>query len=190
MLNIKNHKIVNIFEKLIQIILNILIVVAFLIILLVGYNYIQLEILHKDYTDFFGYTIFEVSTGSMKDTLNIYDVILVKITKEVKQNDIITYKYEDEIITHRIVEIDEEKIITKGDANNTEDKVIKKDNIIGKVISIYSKAGIWVRVFSEPKILISLCITFILVGKVITKENNSDKHRGRAQRKRKEENVE
>ena len=85
MLNIKNHKIVNIFEKLIQIILNILIVIAFLVILLVGYNYIQLEILHKDYTDFFGYTIFEVSTGSMKDTLNIYDVILVKITKEVKK---------------------------------------------------------------------------------------------------------
>lgn len=161
-----------IFEKIAHIILNIIITFVFLMVVIVGYNYIQLQIMKKDYTNFFGYTVFEVSTGSMAKTLNIYDVILVKITKDIKENDIITYKKDNELITHRIMEINEDKIITKGDANNTEDKEITTDAIIGKVISIYPKLGIWSKVFTEPNVLISIFITLILIGLAISKEKN------------------
>ena len=163
-----------VFEKVAHIILNIVIAIVFLVVLIVGYNYIQLQILHKDYTNFFGYTVFEVSTGSMAKTLNIYDVILVKITKEVEQGDIITYKYDGELITHRIMKIDGDKLITKGDANNTEDKAITKDDIIGKVISVYPKVGIWVKVFTEPNVLISVFVTLVLIGLAITKEDKEE----------------
>lgn len=163
-----------VFEKVAHIILNIVIAIVFLVVLIVGYNYIQLQILHKDYTNFFGYTVFEVSTGSMAKTLNIYDVILVKITKEVEQGDIITYKYDDELITHRIMKIDGDKLITKGDANNTEDKAITKDDIIGKVISVYPKVGIWVKVFTEPNVLISVFVTLVLIGLAITKADKEE----------------
>ena len=161
-----------VFEKVAHIILNIVIAIVFLVVLIVGYNYIQLQILNKDYTNFFGYTVFEVSTGSMAKTLNIYDVILVKITKEVEQGDIITYKYNDELITHRIMKIDGDKLITKGDANNTEDKAITKDDIIGKVISVYPQLGIWTKVFTEPNVLICAFITLILIGLAIN--NNKE----------------
>lgn len=180
----------SIFEKVIHTILNILIFVGIFIMILVGYNYVQLQILNKSYTNFFGYTIFEISTGSMKDTLNIYDIVIVKITKEVNQNDIITYQYGDEMITHRIIEMKENEIITKGDANNSEDKKITKENVIGKVIFVCPKAGIWIRVFSEPKVLVSLCITLILIGKATAKENNSKKHRFLTEIRRKEEKIE
>lgn len=160
-----------IFEKIAHIILNIIIAFVFLIVMIVGYNYVQLQILHKDYSNFFGYTIFEVSTGSMAKTLNQYDVIAVKITKDVEVNDIITYKQDDELITHRIMKIDGEKIITKGDANNTEDREITKDAIIGKVISVYPKLGVWAKVFSEPNVLISVFITLVLIGLAITKDD-------------------
>ena len=163
-----------VFKKVAHIILNIVIAIVFLVVLIVGYNYIQLQILHKDYTNFFGYTVFEVSTGSMAKTLNIYDVILVKITKEVEQGDIITYKYDGELITHRIMKIDGDKLITKGDANNTEDKAITKDDIIGKVISVYPKVGIWVKVFTEPNVLISVFVTLVLIGLAITKEDKEE----------------
>lgn len=163
-----------VFEKVAHIILNIVIAIVFLVVLIVGYNYIQLQILNKDYTNFFGYTVFEVSTGSMAKTLNIYDVILVKITKEVEQGDIITYKYDGELITHRIMKIDGDKLITKGDANNTEDKAITKDDIIGKVISVYPKVGIWVKVFTEPNVLISVFVTLVLIGLAITKEDKEE----------------
>ena len=163
-----------VFEKVAHIILNIVIAIVFLVVLIVGYNYIQLQILNKDYTNFFGYTVFEVSTGSMAKTLNIYDVILVKITKEVEQGDIITYKYNDELITHRIMKIDGDKLITKGDANNTEDKAITKDDIIGKVISVYPRVGIWTKVFTEPNVLISVFVTLVLIGLAITKEDKEE----------------
>lgn len=179
-----------IFEKILHVILNIVIIIGIFVLILVAYNYVQLQILDKSYTNFFGYTIFEISTGSMKDTLNVYDVVLVKITNEVDKNDIITYQYGDEMITHRIVEINDNEIVTKGDANNTEDKRITKEDVVGKVVSVYPKAGIWVKIFSEPKILVSLCITLVLIGKSITKENDSEKHQVLARRKRKEEKIE
>lgn len=159
-----------IIEKIIHVILNIVIAFIFLLVIVVGYNYMQLQIMHKDYANFFGYTVFEVSTGSMEKTINVYDVILVKITEDVNENDIVTYKNEDELITHRIMEINGDKIITKGDANNTEDREITKDAIIGKVISVYPRVGIWAKVFSEPNVLICVFITLILIGLAISKD--------------------
>lgn len=162
-----------IFEKIAHIILNIIIVLVFLVVIIVGYNYVQLQIMHKDYTNFFGYTVFEISTGSMAKTLNIYDVIVVKITKDVEKGDIITFKQDDELITHRIMEINGDELITKGDANNTEDKAITRDAIIGKVISVYPRLGVWSKVFTEPNVLICVFITLILIGLAIN--NNQEK---------------
>lgn len=163
-----------IFEKVAHVILNLIIALVTLIVIVVGYNYIQLQIMNKDYTNFFGYTIFEVSTGSMAKTLNVYDIILVELTKEVEIGDIITYKKDKELITHRIMEINGDKLITKGDANNTEDEEITKDAIVGKVISVYPKLGVWAKVFSEPNVLISVFITLILIGLAITNERKKD----------------
>lgn len=163
-----------IFEKIAHIILNIIIAIVFLIVIIVGYNYIQIQLMNKDYANFFGYTVFEVKTGSMAKTLNVYDVILVKITKDVKENDIITFKKDDELITHRIMEIDGEEIITKGDANNTEDEKITKEAVIGKVVSIFPRVGIWAKVFTEPNVLISIFITLILIGLAISKDKTEN----------------
>lgn len=165
-----------IFEKIAHIILNFAIVIILLMVLIVGYNYFELQIMNKDYTNFFGYTVFEVTTGSMAKTLNIYDVILVKITKDINTNDIITFKNENnELITHRIMEIDGDKLVTKGDANNTEDKTITKDAVIGKVISVYPRLGIWAKVFTDSKVLISVFITLILIGLAISKDEEIQK---------------
>lgn len=165
-----------VFEKVAHIILNLIIAFVFLLVIIVGYNYIQLQIMNKDYSNFFGYTVLQVSTGSMAKTLNVYDVILVKITKEVEVNDVITYKKDNELITHRIMQMNEEKLITKGDANNTEDEEITKDAVIGKVISVYPQIGIWAKVFSEPNVLISVFITLVLIGLAISKDKQEQKN--------------
>ncbi len=78
--------------------------------------------------------ILKVETGSMRDKINVGDYILIHKQSNYKVNDIVTYKINESYITHRIVEIDEDKIITKGDANNVEDSEITKEDIIGKVI--------------------------------------------------------
>ena len=105
--------------------LNILIIIVVLITMIGLYYMAQIKILKKDYADMFGYTFFEVATGSMADTINIGDVVVVKVNDEVKENDIIVYKEENSFITHRIIKIDGQNLITIGDANNSEDKPIK-----------------------------------------------------------------
>lgn len=119
----------------------------------------------------FGYRIYRIGSGSMDPYLEVNDVILIKSQNDYKVDDIITYKSNDnEYITHRIVEIDGDKIITKGDANNTEDKPIKKNNIIGKLVFkfvgfsfisyLFNKSIFWVLLF-----IVGLIITMIIPDK-------------------------
>ena len=159
---------------------NTIFIILIIILIFVLYSAIQMKVGNNEYSCLFGYTIFEVSTGSMKDTLDIYDIIIVKITQEVEDGDIISYRNDDEIITHRIKSIDGEKIITKGDANNIQDKPITKSDVIGKVVYNLKELGIWIKVFSEIKVVIPMFSGIIFLGlafsyesKKIIKEGNS-----------------
>ena len=97
-----------IIEKIVSAILNILLIMV-TIIIGIGFYYIyQIEIVKNDYANIFGYTFFEVATGSMSPTIEIGDVIITKITKEVSENDIIVYKDGKSIITHRLIKKYEE----------------------------------------------------------------------------------
>lgn len=76
----------------------------------------------------------------MKPTLNEQDVVIVKGCKkeELKTGDIITFNRQEEIISHRIIDIFKDgnklKIKTKGDNNEIEDNfILEEEDIIGKV---------------------------------------------------------
>ena len=84
-----------------------LITLALVIIVVnLGYCYAQLKVFDKEYINFFGYTIFQVITGSMEDTIKINDVVIVKLTDDVKEQDIVTFRSGDDFVTHRLMEID------------------------------------------------------------------------------------
>ena len=163
-------------EKIIKTIFNILIIFMVFLVIVVAHNFIQINILKKQYTNFFGFTIFEVTTGSMSGTIEINDVILVKITKDVKEKDIITFEATGEIITHRVLAEKDDELYTKGDANTGEDTPIKKDSVIGKVVKIFPKFGIWVKVLSDTKVIGSIIITILLFGIAISSKNE-DEHK-------------
>lgn len=85
----------------------------------------------------FGYKPVLVLTGSMEPTLKTNSVAVVKKIdyNEVKKNDILMYKIEDKIITHRVIEKNKNGIITKGDNNQSKDAyLIKKENVKGIVV--------------------------------------------------------
>ena len=90
--------------KVINFILNVLLGIITVVIIIGAYYMYQVKIQKKDYANLFGYSLFEVATGSMKPTIQIGDVVIVKITKDVNENDIIVYIDGDDIITHRLVE--------------------------------------------------------------------------------------
>lgn len=127
------------------------------------------KIYKTNYPVILGYTYFEVSTGSMMPELEIGDLIIVKITDDVKADDVITYKSENNFITHRIISIDNEMIITKGDANNTPDQEISKNSVVGKVIKTISGFGKVYYVATNIYFLIAVfgvIITFIIVASI------------------------
>lgn len=168
-------------KAILNFIINILVIIALIILLISIYYLFQTKVLKKGFVNICGYTIFEVATGSMSGTIEVGDVIIVKLTKDVNLDDIVVYKQDKNLITHRIIKIDGENIITKGDANNTEDLPITINDIVGKVIYTVENVGIWKKVLFTPQVLISLTITIVLIGITITynpkdnkKENESE----------------
>ena len=155
-------------EIILKTIFNIVTIFIILLVILIGYNFFQISILNKKYSNFIGYTFFEVTTGSMSGTIEINDVVIVKINDNIKENDIITYQLDDTIITHRLIKIEDNQLITKGDANNAEDKPIEKTSVIGKVIKVIPKLGIWIKVLSDVKVIASIIVTIILFGLAVS----------------------
>ena len=152
-------------NKIVSIILNILLIFVSLLIIVGIYYLIQIKVLNNPYANIFGYTFFEVATGSMSGTIEIGDVVIAEITKEVKENEIIVYQEEDNFITHRLIRKNEDgEWITKGDANNTEDSPIQESQILGKVVYIFPKFGIWRKAILSPQVLILITTLIILLG--------------------------
>ena len=154
----------NFLYKIIGYILNILLIIITLLILVGIYYITQIKILKNDFANLCGYTFFEVATGSMENTINIGDVVIVNLTKDVNENDIIVYKDDNNFITHRLIKKQADKLITRGDANNSEDKPINEDQILGKVIYIVPKMGIFRKIFISKEILGLVIAILILLG--------------------------
>ena len=145
-----------------KIIVNLIIVVLAIIAILVILGFCQVNIQKKQYINIFGYSVLSAETGSMSPTIEKGDIVIIKIGDEIKENDIITYKKDNVLITHRIVSIDGDTIITKGDYNNTEDEPITKNEIIGKEVAIINNVEVWKKVFSDMHVIIPISITVIL----------------------------
>ncbi len=126
------------------------------------YGLFQITVLDKDYATYFGYSLFEVESGSMEPTINIKDMVIVKHTSNIKRNDIITYRLDKSFITHRVVDVEGNKIVTKGDFNNHEDKTIPKKTVIGKVVKVIPKFGMWKKILLSPVVVIALFFTIVL----------------------------
>lgn len=118
-----------------------------------------------------GYKNMAVLSGSMEPGIPVGSVVMVKETDPagLQPGDIITYRLsENTLVTHRVQSIDTEKqeIITKGDANNTEDaNPVTYAQVVGLMkmhlpllgyISIYIKSPIGIAVICGIVIVLIL----------------------------------
>ena len=149
-------------KKILKTFVDILTFCVFLILLVVIFAKVKTMFSDKDYFEVFGYSVFSVSTGSMKPAINQNDVIIVKKSDHYEENDIITFRSDNAYVTHRIINIVGDSIVTKGDANNAKDVAIKEDVIVGKVIHVYSNLGVWQKILTTPKIIIMIFATLML----------------------------
>lgn len=89
----------------------------------------------------FKYFFLTVGSGSMRNELQVGDVIIVKKLNEnefdqIEVGTILVFKIENKVVVHRVIEIEKGNdyisIYTKGDNNKDRDNwVVKKENIIG-----------------------------------------------------------
>ncbi|MGL5243982.1 MAG: signal peptidase I [Sarcina sp.] len=127
-----------------------------------------------------GFRTYTILTGSMSPKIEPGDLVVVKHenAQNLEIGDIITFKYDNKVVTHRITEKKDSGFITKGDNNNVEDsEVIKSNHVIGKVVTVIPKLGYLFSFTSHPLFLpivlliIALSIFWDLFFKKETNKN-------------------
>jgi len=128
------------------------------------YNFVSIKVFHKELATINGYSVLEVVSGSMEPTIYVGDMIIIDTkAKDYKVNDIITFRdKEGSFVTHRIISLDGNTMITKGDNNDSEDAPYSTDNIIGKYVTKISGAGRVLSSFKSPFTLIMIFIIGVL----------------------------
>lgn len=130
----------------IKTILNIAYYVLLCVIILVAVLYMVMTFSTKDgVTSIFGNVVSSVQSNSMKGTFEKGDIIVINKTniKDIGVNDIISFHYIEPqtqqkiIVTHRVIEITDNKFVTQGDVarkNNSVDQVeyVSHGDVIGK----------------------------------------------------------
>ncbi len=144
------------------------------------------------------YKIMVVATNSMafkneenryleniNNQFNANDIVIVKKVNninELKLYDVISYINEDNVnIIHRIIEIDNDSIITRGDSNNISDKPIKFSQVVGVYTNFkIPKLGLivfFLESYFGVLCIISIYYLLILCSIIFSKINREEKER-------------
>lgn len=120
----------------------------------------------------FGHHPVVVLSGSMQPTYKVGSVIYYKKVsqKELKVGDVITFNAnKNKMVSHRIANIDNGFIETKGDANNVSDvNKIRYENVKGKVgkLSI-PYVGYYIKAVNDNLTLVVIVAVIILVSEFL-----------------------
>ena len=110
----------------------------------------------------FGYGGAVVLSGSMEPTIMVDELIIVKAETDYEVGDVVVYQSGKILVVHRIVNMDGETVVTRGDANNVDDAPIDIAQIKGKVISHIPHVGAAVRMLKTPVATILLIAAAVL----------------------------
>ena len=140
-------KIISIFQV-ISILLGATVIVLFIIPMLIGIK------------------PFVVLSGSMEPKIKTGSVAYVNThikAEEIKKDDIIGFKMQNKLVTHRVTKVNEDQsFATKGDANESEDtSKVRFENYIGKTVFSIPYLG---NIVSYSKSKIGILLITIIVG--------------------------
>lgn len=147
----------------------------FIISLLIGYSIFLVNakfVLHEQLPMLGGYGQAVVLSGSMEPAISVNDLLIIQKCDKFETGDIITFvDSSNDLVTHRIIEINGDEITTKGDANNVCDKPFNIERVKGKVIAIIPKIGYIITFIQNPFFVVCIIIiTFILMERSYSKE--------------------
>lgn len=88
------------------------------------------------------YPMASITSGSMWPELKKGDLVLIKgisSKEQIQIGDVVVYKNEKGFTIHRVIKMNEETLVTKGDANNVEDAAIAYNEVIGRTLNLNNK---------------------------------------------------
>ncbi len=117
-----------------------------------------------------------VISGSMEPNLPTWSLCFIDTRisyDEIQTGDIVVYnrRSDDVRIIHRVIEIEPEGMITKGDANSVSDGLsVGRDNLYGKSLFYIPYLGYLGRFAQKPivKISIIICSLVLLTTDIVT----------------------
>jgi signal peptidase len=124
-----------------------------------------------------GHAVFVVEGGSMEPTIAIGSLIVVdRSDREAKAGTVATFADPDVgLVTHRIVGLEGDLIITKGDANERPDSIRQpRSRLVGSVRASVPLAGYLVRILQIPLVFFGLLTTtgaWLILGELRTISN-------------------
>ena len=111
----------------------------------------------------FGYGAAVVLSGSMEPEFSAGDLIIVREQESYTLRDIVVFQSGGSLVVHRIVDIADGLITTRGDANQADDAPVEASAIKGKVISIIPWMGNLARILKTPAATIILLVAAVLM---------------------------
>ena len=137
-------------------------IILFILIIILLFTLYSRFILKESLIKIAGNAVLVVITGSMEPEIMAGELIVIREVKNYQVGDIVTYR-EDEnyLITHRIIEKQDNYLVTKGDNNNLTDNPIHQNQIEGKVIFHSKICGFFVLYLLKPITLLLILIILI-----------------------------
>lgn len=118
----------------------------------------------------FGYQTYAVLSGSMENEIHVGSIVLVKKAQaaDIQEGDVITFHLDEKnIVTHRVVEINEQEktFTTKGDNNPSVDlETVPFSKLIGKAEHNIPMVGyISIYIKTMPGILTAVGVALVLI---------------------------
>ena len=115
-----------------------------------------------------------VLSGSMEPTLSVNDLVVVRAAEQYSKDDIVVFQSGAELVIHRVVSVENGQLVTRGDANNTEDPPISPELVKGRLILAIPYVGLLIRGLQTlPGILIVLALAILMLRLSWQKETDA-----------------
>lgn len=122
-----------------------------------------------------GFGISVVMSPSMEPVLHTNDLVIVTEQESYDIDDIVVYQEGKMLVIHRIISIQDDKVITKGDANNVADTPISLSDIKAKLSFKIPFIGLIVKYLKTvPGTLLVLALAIFLLYRSRQKERQND----------------
>lgn len=125
----------------------------------------------------FGFGTAVVLSGSMEPALSVGDLLIVVAYDDYAVGDIVVFQDGKSSITHRIVSIDGDNLVTRGEANNVDDAPISGEQVKGKVVLAIPFVGYIANMIKTPiGTLVIIALAVFLLERSFRIDRERDRH--------------